>query len=77
MFEIAKTAHGYASTPSTLVSFNGANGAYPEASLIADAHGDLFGTTEGGGVNNEYMYSARCSRSPAAASVPVRRLAIR
>jgi hypothetical protein len=44
-FEIAKTDHGYASTPTTLVSFNGTNGAAPHGSLIADAHGDLFGTT--------------------------------
>ena len=45
VFEIAKTAHGYASTPTTLVSFDGTNGARPFGSLIADAHGDLFGTT--------------------------------
>ena len=69
VFEIAKTAHGYASTPTTLVSFNGANGAFPFDSLIADAHGDLFGTTEGGGVNNEYYVFG--------ASVPIRRLTVR
>ncbi len=51
VFEIAKTAGGYASTPTTLVSFNGANGASPDGSLIADANGDLFGTTSGGGAN--------------------------
>jgi uncharacterized repeat protein (TIGR03803 family) len=51
VFEIAKTAHGYASTPTTLVSFNGANGLGP-GGLIADAHGDLFGTTQGGGADN-------------------------
>ena len=45
VFEIAKTAGGYATTPTTLVSFNGTNGAYPYAGLIADAAGDLFGTT--------------------------------
>ena len=45
MFEIAKTAHGYASTPTTLVSFNGTDGGSPFGGLIADAHGDLFGTT--------------------------------
>ncbi len=45
VFEIAKTAHGYASTPTTLVSFNGTNGNLPEGSLIADAKGDLLGTT--------------------------------
>jgi hypothetical protein len=49
VFEIAKTAHGYASTPSTLVSFNGTNGTFPEGSLLADAHGNLFGTATGGG----------------------------
>jgi hypothetical protein len=49
VFEIAKTAHGYASTPTTLVSFpNGTNGLWPVAGLIADAHGDLFGTTSAG-----------------------------
>jgi uncharacterized repeat protein (TIGR03803 family) len=47
VFEIVNTAHGYASTPTTLVSFNGANGAGPAAGLIANAHGDLFGTTSG------------------------------
>jgi hypothetical protein len=29
VFKIAKTAAGYASTPTTLVSFNGTNGAFP------------------------------------------------
>ena len=51
VFEIAKTAAGYASTPTTLVSFNGRNGANPLGSLIADANGDLFGTTENGGAS--------------------------
>ena len=52
VFEIAKTAAGYAGTPTTLVSFNGANGEEPGGSLIADSNGDLFGTTDRGGVNN-------------------------
>jgi uncharacterized repeat protein (TIGR03803 family) len=39
----------YASTPITLVSFDGSNGQNPQAALIADANGDLFGTTELGG----------------------------
>jgi hypothetical protein len=47
VFEIAKTSSGYASTPSTLISFNGIDGAYPPSGLIADANGDLFGTTAG------------------------------
>jgi uncharacterized repeat protein (TIGR03803 family) len=51
VFEIVKTGSGYAGTPTTLVSFNGANGALPSAGLIADAAGDLFGTTYQGGTN--------------------------
>ncbi|HEY2539134.1 MAG TPA: hypothetical protein VGI28_06495 [Stellaceae bacterium] len=43
MFEIAKTASGYASTPTTLVSFNITNGSQPVAGLFADANGNLFG----------------------------------
>jgi uncharacterized repeat protein (TIGR03803 family) len=54
VFEIVKTgANTYASTPTTLVSFKGANGAFPEGNLIFDANGDLFGTTSGGGANND------------------------
>ncbi len=52
MFEIAKTATGYATTPTTLVSFNTTNGAFPIAGLLADAAGNLFGTTNIGGTNN-------------------------
>ena len=33
----------------TLVSFNGANGTQPIGGLVADAAGNLFGTTYGGG----------------------------
>ena len=53
VFEIKKTAAGYASTPTTLVSFNSADGASPLSGLIADADGDLFGTTSAGGANND------------------------
>jgi uncharacterized repeat protein (TIGR03803 family) len=49
VFEIAKTASGYASTQTALATFNQTNGSYPEANLIMDAAGDLFGTTAGGG----------------------------
>jgi len=49
VFEIAKTNGVYASTPTTLVNFDGTNGAFPADSLIADAAGDLFGTTVFGG----------------------------
>jgi hypothetical protein len=45
VFEIAKTANGYAGTPAVLVSFNGTDVATPIGGLVADANGDLFGTT--------------------------------
>ena len=53
VFEIVKTAGGYASTPTVLVSFNGTNGKWPKGSLIADANGNLFGTTAYGGTNGK------------------------
>lgn len=52
VFEIktdSTSATGYASSPTTLFTFNGSDGAYPESTLIADAHGNLFGTTILGG----------------------------
>ncbi len=48
VFELAAGA----SSITVLASFNGANGAYPGGALIADAAGDLFGTTEGDGITN-------------------------
>jgi uncharacterized repeat protein (TIGR03803 family) len=51
VFEIAKTSTGYASTPTTLVSFDGNDGASPFAGLIADASGNLYGTTVNGGAS--------------------------
>ena len=53
VFEILETPTGYASTPTTLVGFNETNGAFPEGSLIADASGDLFGTTAEGGASDD------------------------
>ena len=56
VFEVAKTAGGYASTPAVLVSScalaNCADGNQPVGGLIADATGNLFGTTNVGGANN-------------------------
>jgi Hint domain len=48
IFEIANTASGY-SAPFLLAGFSGLNGISPDAPLIIDANGDLFGTTSGGG----------------------------
>jgi hypothetical protein len=56
VFEIAKTSTGYASAPTTLVTFNGSDGQWPYASLMADANGDLFGTTSGGGVSDGTVF---------------------
>jgi hypothetical protein len=53
VFEIAKTSEGYASTPTVLTSFNGANGDFGLGGLIADAAGDLFGATSFGGSNGD------------------------
>jgi uncharacterized repeat protein (TIGR03803 family) len=51
VFEVLKTASGYATTPTIIVNFNGTNGAIPVAALLADASGNLFGTTREGGTN--------------------------
>ena len=45
VFELANGS----STITTLVSFNGTNGALPIGGLIADASGNLYGTTTAGG----------------------------
>jgi uncharacterized repeat protein (TIGR03803 family) len=51
VFELVKSGATY--TLTTLVSFNGNDGTAPYASLIADADGDLFGTTGYGGASGE------------------------
>ena len=57
VFEIQNTgtvaAPNYANAPTTLVNFNATNGAFPIGRLIADAHGDLFGTTFAGGTSGD------------------------
>jgi hypothetical protein len=71
VFEIVKTASGYASTPTVLVSFGHIDGALPFASLIADAAGNLFGTTSAGGVNeNGTVFEVRGSGFVAFAGTP-------
>jgi uncharacterized repeat protein (TIGR03803 family) len=52
VFKIAKTATGYASAPTVLVNFLDRKGKFPVAGLIADAAGNLFGTTRQGGAKN-------------------------
>ena len=56
VFEVANTgtvaAPIYSDIPTTLVTFNGSNGQNPDSGLIANANGDLFGTTPSGGLNN-------------------------
>ena len=51
-----------ASTPAPphLVSFSGTDGASPRASLIADTAGNLFGTTEAGGVSSSTYCPTGC-----------------
>ena len=71
VFEIAKTAGGYAKTPTTLVRFNDANGEFPEGSLIADANGDLFGTTEEGGANDDGTVFEIAKTAGGYASTPI------
>jgi uncharacterized repeat protein (TIGR03803 family) len=46
------TGGGTVWTETVLVSFNGTNGAFPSGSLIADASGNLYGTTSAGGAAN-------------------------
>ena len=70
VFEIAKTAAGYASTPTTLVSFDGADGDEPGAGLIADANGDLFGTTQLGGANDDGVVFEIAKTATGYASAP-------
>jgi uncharacterized repeat protein (TIGR03803 family) len=52
VFEIAKTANGYAA-PVTLASFDSTDGANPLGSLVEDAKGDLFGAAARGGANGD------------------------
>jgi uncharacterized repeat protein (TIGR03803 family) len=53
IYEIVKTASGYADTPKVLVNFNNTNGTVPVGDLIANANGDLFGETAFGGADND------------------------
>jgi uncharacterized repeat protein (TIGR03803 family) len=70
VFEIAKTSTGFSSTPTVLVSFNGADGAEPQSGLVADPAGDLFGETVGGGANNDGVVFEIAKTSTGYASTP-------
>ena len=70
VFEIVETSSGYATTPTTLVSFDDLNGALPAASLIADASGNLFGTTEAGGASGDGTVFEIVKTSSGYASTP-------
>ena len=78
VFEIQNTgtvaAPVYSNTPTTLGTFNGSNGAEPVAGLIADANGNLFGTTSAGGANNYgtvfEIKNAGTAAAPVYASAP-------
>ena len=62
VYEIVKTSSGYASTPTVLTSFNGADGDEPNGALFLDASGDVFGLTFDGGaptVMGRYLRSPR------------------
>ena len=48
---VFELAHG-SGTITTLASFNGTDGEYPEAALVMDSSGNLYGTTEEGGASN-------------------------
>jgi uncharacterized repeat protein (TIGR03803 family) len=75
VFEIVNNGTGaalsYASTPITLVSFNGTDGSEPWAGLIADANGDLFGTTTGGLGTVFEIVNNGTTAAPSYASTPI------
>ena len=51
VFELTPGSGGY--TLNTLVNFDGTDGVYPNAGVVMDSNGDLFGTTEAGGTDSE------------------------
>jgi uncharacterized repeat protein (TIGR03803 family) len=53
VFEIVRTSTGYESTPTIVSNFNGLADGSLGANVVADANGNLFGTTQAGGVNNK------------------------
>ena len=73
VFEIAKTATGYASTPTLLASLDGATDgmAFTTTGLIADANGNLFGETVEGGESHTGTIFEIARTSTGYASTPI------
>ena len=53
MFFASAPVYDSTATPTTLVSFNGSNGANPLGGLTLDGAGNLYGTTQTGGTSND------------------------
>jgi uncharacterized repeat protein (TIGR03803 family) len=63
LFEVAAGSHAI----TTVASFNGANGAFPQSGLVADSHGNFYGTTENGGAHAQ----GNVFELPAGGSTPI------
>ena len=59
-FSTAATIGSPAQTLSTLVNFDGTNGANPSAAVVQGTDGNFYGTTIGGGVTNPPCYADGC-----------------
>jgi uncharacterized repeat protein (TIGR03803 family) len=70
VFEIANISGSYASTPTILAAFSGPNGTLPTAGLVADASGNLYGTTYSGGGNGAGTVFEIAKTSSGYASTP-------
>jgi uncharacterized repeat protein (TIGR03803 family) len=74
IFEIAKTAGGYASTPTTLANFDGTNGSMP-ADLLLDSSGDIFGVAADSNGSSIVFELAHTGQGYASAPVTVATIA--
>ena len=74
IFEITKTADGYATTPTVLASFDGSDGVGPSTPLAMDSAGDLFGVAETGGFNAAIFELAKTAGGYASAPTALAQL---